>query len=165
MFSQSIFRTTLWLSLGLWVGSWAFFAFVVSRIAFRVLPGDVAGDLAGSLLSVLHFGGAAAAFLTAGAAWALGRRGWVVLLPVVLALACLFSELWISPEIAMVRPSAIGVASTQQSTERFSPLHRLSLGLFLAIHLASIVLIGAHARLDAQLTKMHPSPPDSALRA
>ena len=47
MIRQTVLRTSLWLSLGGWVGAWAFFAFVVSRIAFRVLPGDVAGDLAG----------------------------------------------------------------------------------------------------------------------
>ena len=61
MFSQTIFRSALWMSLGVWVGSWAFFAFVISRIAFQVLPGNVAGDLAGALLAILHLGGAAAA--------------------------------------------------------------------------------------------------------
>jgi hypothetical protein len=154
--TQSILRTTLWMSLGLWVGSWAFFAFVVSRVAFQVLPGDVAGDLAGSLLTILHFGGAAAGLLAAGAAWGLGRRGWVIFVPLGLALICLFSELWISPEIAAVRPSAIGQASTMESAERFRVLHRLSIGLFLAMHLASIILIGAHARLDARLARVDP---------
>jgi len=144
------------MSLGLWAGSWAFFAFVVSRIAFQVLPGDVAGDLAGSLLTVLHFGGAAAAFVAAGSAWALGRRGWIVTLPVGIALICLFSELWISPEIAAVRPSAIRAASTIESAERFRQLHRLSIGLFLAMHVASLTLIGAHARLDARSAKVDP---------
>ena len=58
-----LLRSALWLALGGWVGSWAFFAFVVSRLAFQMLPGDVAGDLAGVLLGVLHFGGAIAAFV------------------------------------------------------------------------------------------------------
>jgi len=153
---QTILRSALWASLGAWIGSWAFFAFVVSRIAFQVLPGDVAGNLAGSLLTILHFGGAAAAFVAAGAAAALGRRGWVIALPVGLALVCLASELWISPEIAAVSPSTIGAASTVESGERFRFLHRLSIGLFLAVHFASMVLIGAHARLDERQARVNP---------
>jgi hypothetical protein len=156
MFSQTILRTALWMSLGIWVGSWAFFAFVVSRIAFQILPGDVAGDLAGSLLTILHFGGALAALVAAGSAAALGRRGWPIALPLGLALICLSSELWISPGIAAVRPSTIGEASTVASGEHFRLLHRLSIGLFLAVHFASMILIGLHARLDARLARMDP---------
>ncbi len=156
MFSQTILRTALWMSLGIWVGSWAFFAFVVSQIAFQILPGDVAGNLTGSLLTILHFGGAVAALVAAGAAAALGRRGWVIALPLGLALICLGSELWISPEIAAVRPTTTGAASTLASGERFRLLHRLSIGLFLAVHFASMILIGLHARLDARLARMNP---------
>jgi hypothetical protein len=156
MFSQTFLRTVLWMSLGIWVGSWAFFAFVVSRVAFQILPGDVAGNLAGLLLGILHFGGAAAALVAAGAAAALGRRGWVIALPLGLALICLISELWISPGIAAVRPSTIGEASTLASGERFRFLHRLSIGLFLAVHFASVILIGLHARLDARLARVNP---------
>jgi hypothetical protein len=156
MFSQTFLRTVLWMSLGIWVGSWAFFAFVVSRITFQILPGDVAGNLAGLLLEILHFGGAAAALVAAAAAAALGRRGWVIALPLGLALICLISELWISPGIAAVRPSTIGEASTLASGERFRFLHRLSIGLFLAVHFASVILIGLHARLDARLARVNP---------
>jgi len=156
MFSQTVLRTVLWMSLGIWVGSWAFFAFVVSRIAFQILPEDVAGNLAGLLLEILHFEGAAAALVAAGAAAALGRRGWVIALPLGLALICLISALWISPGIAAVRPSTIGEASTLASGERFRFLHHLSIGLFLAVHFASIILIGLHARLDARLARVNP---------
>ena len=76
--TQTILRSALWTISGAWIGSWAFFAFVVSRVTFKVLPGDVAGNLAGSLLTILHFGGVTAAFVAAGAAAALGRRGWVI---------------------------------------------------------------------------------------
>lgn len=148
MRSHAILRFALWLSLGAWVGSWAFFAFVVSRIAFQVLPGDVAGDLAGSLLTILHFGGAAAALVVAGAAAALGRRGWAVGLPIALALVCLASELWISPGVAAVRPSSLGAASTELTANRFRLLHRLSLGIFLLVHLASIGLVWLFARTE-----------------
>jgi hypothetical protein len=142
------------MSLGLWVGSWSFFAFVVSRIAFQVLPGNVAGDLAGSLLAILQFGGAAAALVAAGAAAALGRRGVLVGLPVALALVCIVSELWLSPEVALVRPSTLGAANTAITAERFRIYHRLSLGLFLGVHFASMVLILLHARLDARASRL-----------
>ncbi len=147
--TDTILRSSLWLALGSWVGAWGFFAFVVSRIAFQVLPGDIAGDLAGSLLRILHFGGAGAALVAAAAAAGLGRRGPLVVLPVILAALCLASELWLSPEVAAVRPSTLGAESTASTQERFRLLHRLSLGLFLVIHLASIGLLVAHARRDA----------------
>ncbi len=149
MFSQSILRMGLWTSLGAWVGSWGFFAFVVSRIVFEILPGGIAGDLAGALLKVLHYSGVFAALVAAACAFGLGRRGWVVTLPLGLALACVFSELWISPEVALVRPSALGEASSATAANRFRVLHRLSLGVFLGIHFASMILILAHIRFDA----------------
>jgi hypothetical protein len=150
MLSRTILRTSLWLAMGTWVGSWGFFAFVVSRIAFQVLPGDVAGDLAGALLAILHFGGAAAALVAAAAATALGRRGLVVGLPVALAIVCIASELWLSPEVATVRPSTLGADSTVETQLRFQTLHRLSLGLFMAVHLASLALVWLYARLDTR---------------
>lgn len=149
MTSQAVLRTSLWLSLGSWVGAWAFFAFVVSRLAFQVLPGDVAGDVAGALLEILHWGGAIAAFVAAAAAVPLGRRGWLVGLPVALGLICLASELILSPEVAAVRPSTLGAANTEETQQRFRVLHAVSLGLFMAVHAASYALIWGHARRDA----------------
>jgi hypothetical protein len=160
MTSQTVLRTGLWLALGGWVGSWAFFAFVVSRVAFQVLPGDVAGDLAGMLLGVLHLGGAGAAFVVVGASVALGRRGLVVGLPLLLGLVCLASELFLSPEVAAVRPSTLGAESTVQAALRFRRLHAVSLGIFLAVHAGSIALVVLHARLDAaEIRGLRPPPP------
>lgn len=150
MRSRTVLRTSLWLALGGWVGAWAFFAFVVSRIAFQVLPGDVAGDLAGVLLSILHYGGAAAAFVVVGAGMGLGRRGWVIGLPLVLGVLCLASELLLTPEVAAVRPTRLGAENTVDTQQRFRVLHAASLGLFMAIHLASAVLIWGHARLETR---------------
>jgi hypothetical protein len=144
-------RITLWLSLGLWVGSWGFFAFVVSRVAFQVLPGDVAGDLAGLLLGRLHWSGAGFGVLAAAMAWRLDRRGWLFYVPLALGLACAASEFWLSPAVAAVRPSTLGAASTAETGSRFSMLHGLSLGLFMAIHAASIALLVGHARLDGRV--------------
>lgn len=145
---ETFWRTLLALSLGGWIGAWGFFAFVVSRVAFRVLPGNVAGDLAGSLLHVLHLGGAAAAVVVALSAAALGRRGWVVYLPLALGLLSLASELTLSPQIATLRPSTLGAANTELSQSRFRLLHGLSLGLFMAIHGSSVVLLGRISWLE-----------------
>ena len=150
MLSRTVLRTSLWLALGGWVGAWAFFAFVVSRIAFQALPGDVAGDLASVLLSILHYGGAAAAFVVVGASMGLGRRGWVVGLPLLLGVLYLGSELFLSPEVAAVRPTQLGADNTVDTQQRFRTLHAVSLGLFMAIHLASAVLVWGHARLETQ---------------
>ena len=153
MISQTVLRTGLWLALGLWIGSWAFFAFVVSRLAFQVLPGDLAGQVAAALLTVLHYGGAASAFVAAGAGVALGRRGWVIGLPVVLGLFCLGTELILSPQVAAVSPISLGPANTVETQQRFRMLHGLSLGLFMAIHLASIALVWGHARLETRAVR------------
>jgi Domain of unknown function (DUF4149) len=147
---ETTLRAVLWLSLGSWVGAWGFFAFVVSRIAFQVLPGNVAGDLAGSLLHILHLGGAGAALLSAAALAGLGRRGLVVGVPVLLALASVASELVLSPEIAALRPSALGAGNTADTQARFGLLHGLSLGLFVLIHLASIGLVAWVAWLETR---------------
>lgn len=146
---EGAIRSALWLALGSWVGAWGFFAFVVSRVAFQVLPGNVAGDLAGLLIRTLHFGGALAGLITAGALVFLGRRGPVVWLPIALAVAALASELLLSPEIAALRPSALGEANTAETQARFGLLHGLSLGLFLLIHLGTLGLLGWVAWLDA----------------
>lgn len=157
MISPTVLRTALWLALGGWVGAWGFFAFVVSRVAFQVLPGDVAGDLAGLLLSVLHFGGAGAAFVAAAAGAALGRRGWLVWLPVALGVLCLASELLLSPAVAAVRPTTLGAANTADTQQQFRTLHAVSLGLFMAIHAASVGLLWGQARRDGQDASPHAS--------
>lgn len=149
MISRAVLRAALWLALGGWVGAWAFFAFVVSRLAFQLLPGDVAGDMAGALLSILHIAGCVAALVAAGSAIGLGRRGWLVGLPILLGVLCLASELFLTPEVAAVRPSVLGAANTADTQQRFRLLHGLSLGLFMAIHVASYALIWGHARRDA----------------
>lgn len=139
---ETLWRSLLGLALGGWIGAWGFFAFVVSRLAFRILPGNVAGDLAGALLRILHLGGATAAAIIAVSLVALGRRGWVVYLPIALGLVALGSEQVLSPQIAALRPSTLGASSTEATQSRFGLLHGLSLGLFMSVHLASIALLG-----------------------
>ena len=86
--------------------------------------------------------------MVAGVSMGLGRRGWVVGLPLLLGLLCLGSELILSPEVAAVRPTQLGAENTVDTQQRFRTLHAVSLGLFMAIHLASAVLVWGHARLE-----------------
>lgn len=150
-------RAALWLSLGSWVGAWGFFAFIVSRVAFAVLPGNLAGDLAGLLLRPLHLGGAIAGLVAAAALAALGRRGAVVWLPIGLALVSAASELVLSPEIAILRPSTLGAANTADTQARFGLLHGISLGLFMLIHLATLGLAGWVAWLETRDRRVEPA--------
>lgn len=148
--AEAAARALLWLALGSWIGSWGFFAFVVSRMAFRVLPGDLAGDIAGALLRVLHLGGAAAGCLVGGCLFFLGRRGAVVVAPIAMGLIALASDLLLSPEIAALRPSALGTGNTAETQARFRLLHGISLGLFMLVHLGSVSLLGRLAWLEAR---------------
>jgi hypothetical protein len=88
--------------------------------------------------------------IAAGALAALGRRGLVVWLPVGLALTCVASELLLSPEIALIRPSTLGAGNTAETQARFRLLHGLSLGLFMLIHAATLGLAGWLAWLEAR---------------
>lgn len=148
--AEAAARALLWLALGGWIGAWGFFAFGVSRLAFRVLPGDLAGDMAGALLRELHLGGAVAGLIVAGCLAFLGRRGAVVVVPIVLGLIPLASHLLLSPEIATLRPSALGAGNTASTQARFRLLHGLSLGLFMLVHLGTVLLLGWLAWLEAR---------------
>ena len=70
--------------------------------------------------------------------------------PVLLALAAVASEFVLSPEIATLRPSALGAANTADTQSRFRLLHGLSLGVFMLIHLASIGLVAWVAWLETR---------------
>jgi hypothetical protein len=101
------------------------------------------------VLSTLHFYGAAAGVSLAALAWALGR-GWLRgLLPLAMALACLYSQFGVSPEIAEIRELAFGPEGNPEAAGRFTRLHELSTGIFVAVGIASLVLLGLHARSDA----------------
>lgn len=155
--AEAAARALLWLALGSWIGAWGFFAFGVSRLAFQVLPGDVAGDMAGVLLRELHLGGGAAGLVVAGCLAYLGYRGSIVLVPVALGLVPLASELIISPEVAALRPSVLGADNTASTQARFRMLHGLSLGLFMLVHLGSVLLLGGLAWLETR--SRHPEIP------
>jgi hypothetical protein len=79
------------------VGSWACFALVIARLAFRVLPSpEIAGHLVRPVLNDLHWYGRGA-----GSRWLRSRssaaRRLLVALPLVLASRCLATQLGVTP--------------------------------------------------------------------
>ena len=142
-------RTALWLALGGWVGSWAFFALVVAQLAFRVLPSPaVAGQLVSPVLAVLHWYGAAAGVALAGLAWALRRGRLLVALPLALALICVASELGVTPQLAAIHDLAFGSGGNLEATSRYRQLHGLSMAIFTAVLIGAIALIPLHVRCE-----------------
>jgi len=144
-------RTALWLFLGGWVGSWACFGMVVAPNAFRILPTtEIAGQLIGPVLGTLHLYGLVAGVALALLAGALGRGRFLMAAPLVMAAMCAFSHFWVSREISAVRPLAFGPGGSVEMATRFGDLHRLSMGLFLAVSAATLLLVFLHARADAR---------------
>jgi hypothetical protein len=131
-------RTGLWLLLGGWVGAWMFFGGVVSRIAFTVLPStEMAGTLIGPALASLQWYGAGAGVL-------------LMLLTLAMGMACLFSHIVVTAEIAELRNLAFGPDGSTEAAARFNLLHRVSVGIFMAVGAVSIVLVWLHARADSR---------------
>ncbi|MGI9591527.1 MAG: DUF4149 domain-containing protein [Myxococcota bacterium] len=146
----TLLRAALWLVLGGWVGSWACFGLVVAPNAFRLLPSEVAGQLVGPVLGTLHVYGLVAGVLLAPLALALGRGRLLAIAPLGMAAVCAFSHFWVTPEIATVRPFAFGPEGSVEMVTRFGELHRISLGLFMLVSAATLVLVLLHARADAR---------------
>jgi hypothetical protein len=150
-------RTALWLILSVWVGSWAFFALVIARVAFRVLPSpEIAGHLVGPLLNTLHWYGAGAGLLLAAIAVALRRGRLLVALPSALALACLVTQLGVTPRMEAIHDLAFGPAGNMEAAARYRQLHGISMAIFSAVLLGAIGLIVLHVREE------HPEPEPAA---
>jgi hypothetical protein len=144
-------RTGLWLLLGGWVGAWMFFGVVVSRVAFTVLPStEMAGTLIGPVLESLQWYGAGAGVVLMLLSLALGRGIVLALIPLAMGVACLFSHIVVTAEIAELRDLAFGPDGSTPAAARFSLLHQVSVGVFMAVGAASIVLVWLHARADSR---------------
>ena len=137
------------LVLGVWLGSWALFAFVVAPVAFRTLPSSAdAGKLVGPVLDFLHLYGIAAG-LGMSCLAALGRQPWIrVLLPLVLATICAISQFAVTGAIDEVRPTAFGAESTAEAAAQFSRLHELSRLLYGITGAGVVVLTVIWARRE-----------------
>ncbi len=146
-------RSTLWLALGGWMGSWALFALVIARVAFQVLPSpQVAGNLVRPLLDVLHWYGAGAGLLLAVLAIVLRRGRLLVALPVVLALLCLATQLGVTPQLEALRDLAFGPGGNIEAAAQYRRLHGISMGIFSAVLMGTIALVVLHAREEAPQT-------------
>ncbi|MDH3519451.1 MAG: DUF4149 domain-containing protein [Myxococcales bacterium] len=149
--AQTPLRLLLWLTLGAWIGVWLLFGLVVAPTAFRVLPSPhLAGSLVGPVLESLQlFGAAAGLGLAAIAAWL--RCGLLQrLLPLGMGLVCLYSQFGLSAEIAEIQNGAFGPQGSEALATRFNQLHRLSVGLFVAVGIGALTLAALHARDEAR---------------
>jgi len=144
-------RTVLWLLLGGWFGSYLLFGAVIAPTAFAVLPTtEIAGSLVSPVLTRLHLFGAAAGLPLAWSAWRLGRGRLLILAPIVLGALCILSHFGVSAELAEIRDLTFGPEGSTDAAARFGFLHRVSVGVFIVVGIAVTILIGLHARADAQ---------------
>ncbi len=150
---ETTLRSLHWLLLGGWVGSWMFFALVLARVAFQVLPSaEVAGRLISPTLATLHWYGAVAGVALAGLAGLLGRGRLLVVLPLVLAAACLVSELGVTPQLAALRDLAFGPEGNVASAAEYQRFHGISMSIFSAVLLGAIALVVLHTRRETPQT-------------
>lgn len=149
--SGTALRSVLWLLLGGWVGSFALFGLVIAPTAFRVLPStEIAGTLVGPVLTALHLYGAVAGLGVALVALVLGRGRLRVGLPLALAAACLYSQFGVSAEIAEIRDKVFGPEGSAALAGRWSLLHRVSVGIFLAVSAGTLWLVVLHSQTDSR---------------
>ncbi len=156
---RPIVRTALWLLLGGWFGSYFLFGAVIAPTAFSVLPtSQMAGTLVSPVLTKLHLFGAAAGILVALLSHLLGRHRWLALLPLLLSLLCCYSHFGVSAELAEIRLLVFSPEGNTEIATRFAFLHKVSLGIFIAVGVSVTGLIGLHARADARSFALRSNP-------
>jgi hypothetical protein len=127
-------------------------------MAFQLLPSTrIAGSLVGPILTALHLYGAVAGAILALLAWRLERGRLRIGLPLLMAVACLYSHFGVSGEIAEISDRAFGPAGSEALAARFGRLHQLSLGIYIAVSAAAVALVVLHARSDTP--RLGGSPP------
>jgi hypothetical protein len=147
-------RRALSFALAAWLGAAGLFAAVVAPAAFRVLPSRaLAGALAGSILPVLFWSGAAVGAWAFLSLWRRPVRRWALILAVALAGASLGSELVVGRAITRLRasvgPDLDAVPATDARRIAFGRLHGLSV-LLLGVGMVSAAGLLVHdARRDA----------------
>ena len=139
-------------ALGTWVGAIVYFAAVVTRGAFAVLPNaDLAGALVGFTVKGLHWLGIVAAVVYLLAALGLGRSLRALTQPAALGVILMLALTLASQKMVIRRMDALraemgSVAATSRSDPRrveFDRLHRVSVQIesgVLLIGLAALFL-------------------------
>lgn len=136
-------RPILWLWIGAWIGAMALFT-AVTRTAFRVIPDPaVAGSLVGALLHPLLGIGALSGVGLSILAFRMRRGRVTIVLPLVLATACLLNQFGVSRAVAEIHLTDPGLSPELAS--RFAALHRLSVWLFTGTAAGAVVLAVFHA--------------------
>lgn len=146
-------RSLLWLALGGWVGSWGLFAFVIARLAFRVLPSpEVAGHLVAPTLEILHWYGAATGVALAALALVLRRGRLLAVLPLALSVACLVTQLGVTPRMEAVHDHAFGPGGSVEAAAEYRRLHGVSMAIFSTVLSGAIALVVLHVRREQPQT-------------
>ena len=139
-------------ALGTWVGAILYFAAVVTRGAFAVLPNaDMAGALVGFTIKGLHWLGIIAAVIYLAAALGLGRSLRALVQPAALGVILMLVLTLASQRVVIARMDAlrakmISVATTPRDNPlrlEFDQLHRISVQIesgVLLIGLAALFL-------------------------
>ena len=138
------------LALGAWLGAIIYFAAVVTRDAFAVLPNrDDAGVLVGSTLGGLHGMGVIAAVIYLGASLGLARSLRALVRPaaigvILMLLLTLASQRIVMPRMAVLRTEMVSVESTPSTAARraeFDRLHAMSVDLEVGVLLIGLVAL------------------------
>lgn len=146
--SNSALRPILWLWLGAWIGAMACFG-AMTRTAFALIPDPaVAGSLVAALLHPLLAIGALSGVGLSILAIRMGRGRVTIVLPLVLATACLINQFGVSRAVAEIRLTDPGLSP--ELAGRFAALHRLSVWLFVGTGAGAVILAVAHALAEAR---------------
>jgi sirohydrochlorin ferrochelatase len=128
------------------------FGAVVARAAFEVIPSpEVAGHLVGHVLGPLQLAGAGAGVALAALGGSLHRGRIAVILPLLLAVACLVNHFGVSPAVAEIRLARIADSGSDPGlAQRFARLHFLSVSLFMVTAAGALALAVVHALAEAR---------------
>jgi hypothetical protein len=138
------------LALGVWIGAIIYFAAVVTRGAFAVLPNrDQAGLLVGFTLGGLHLMGLVAALIFVGASVAIGKslRAFIdptVLIVILMAGLTIASQDYVIPRMNLLQAQMVSVDATPATDPRraqFDRLHTASVDIESGILVAALIAL------------------------
>jgi hypothetical protein len=125
---------------------------MMARAAFRVVPDPaVAGHLVGTLLDPMLAAGAVSGIGLSALAFRLQSGRVTIVLPLVLATACLINQFGVSRAVAEIQLGDPGLSP--ELAARFSALHRLSVWLFVGTALGAVGLGVAHGLAQARVAR------------
>ncbi len=139
------------LILGIWIGANLYFAIVIARAAFRLLPtSELAGQLVDAVYTPLQYYGIAAGLLLAALAVVLRQGRWLATLPAMLSGFCIVSHFVITARMDELRDRAFGAAPEAAASSEFMTLHGVSMGIHSVVLLGAMLLVGLWVHADLQ---------------